>query len=350
MPSNAPSRSTVDKSDTLENVLEANMSSKLDSAPQAAQRMIHRVAHRMNTETVRHAALGTTEILENVLSFLPPRTLFVVQRVSFQWMVLIAGSPSLQQKMFLRVSTKPPETWMFNDPKAIDSKTYPLGRWNRMDFPGFLNRKFRTVTTTEVESGSWNTSSDKTQCLYTPVSLNPFLFTTGHLDSKRIEGTWFFRTSLKPEIKLIQHTTLMDTCLMNLPSNQCCALMSFDARRSSLLLDHFWCQAVITSNKPITLRDISEQTLASHMWGSVNDTGRHVGAAPEFLVRLGTVPRKISLSEKIAEMDKQHGCKTVLEPYQRMQIVLALEEQTVFPVVLTDAEYFQCRPTENSSS
>jgi hypothetical protein len=67
----------------------------------------------------RRAALDIPEILENVLSFLPPRALFGVQRVSHLWKGTIAASPPIQENMFLRIRTKTPEIWMLTNPKPV---------------------------------------------------------------------------------------------------------------------------------------------------------------------------------------------------------------------------------------
>lgn len=56
---------------------------------------------------------GTCELLEGVLSYLPLKDLFVLQRVSKQWGKVNAASPQLQEKMFLRLQSKiPQETWV----------------------------------------------------------------------------------------------------------------------------------------------------------------------------------------------------------------------------------------------
>jgi hypothetical protein len=60
----------------------------------------------------RQAVLNTTELLENILSYLPFQDLFVFQRVSRQWGAAISAAPGLQQKMFLRPqSATLKETW-----------------------------------------------------------------------------------------------------------------------------------------------------------------------------------------------------------------------------------------------
>jgi hypothetical protein len=63
----------------------------------------------MTVDVPRRAALNTTEILEIVLSFLPNRTIFGVQRVYRQWRNVIAGLPTLQDKLFLKLRGKTTE-------------------------------------------------------------------------------------------------------------------------------------------------------------------------------------------------------------------------------------------------
>jgi hypothetical protein len=54
--------------------------------------------------------LELTELLEHIISFLPMKKIFTIQRVSKRWSDAIASSPSIQEKMFLRLKTTPKET------------------------------------------------------------------------------------------------------------------------------------------------------------------------------------------------------------------------------------------------
>ena len=65
----------------------------------------------METDVSRQAVLNTNELLESILAFLPPKQLFANQRVCKQWRDVIASSPELQRKMFLRVNEVPRQTW-----------------------------------------------------------------------------------------------------------------------------------------------------------------------------------------------------------------------------------------------
>ena len=69
--------------------------------------------NHMDLEEPRSACqsvFGTTELLENIISFLPMRNIFIVQSVSKQWRNVIANSPSIEEKMFLRIKPTPKET------------------------------------------------------------------------------------------------------------------------------------------------------------------------------------------------------------------------------------------------
>jgi len=293
----------------------------------------------MIAEMPLRAALNTTEILEKVLSFLPSFNLFRLQRVCRQWRDLIARSPSIREKMFLRVCAKTPETWMLIDTKPFDPNPDLTFRWNRQFNPHLSDQKFRMVNDAELGSGDWGSTPGRTLQLCTPVTLNPLLFAPHRFDCKSIEGSWFFRTSLKPATKLAQDSALRNTYLTNLPCHECSAIMIFDARTPSQWLESVACHAVVRSDKPLTLGDVIDQTMASHMWHYTHSWRYQ---------RSGTL-QDITLAEKIDDMDERHGCKTTLRSLLGMHIVLSLEENTFLPLVLTDAEYLRYKPVEDSS-
>jgi hypothetical protein len=72
-----------------------------------------------NSEEARSASqdvFETIELLENIVSFLPAEKIFNIQRVSKQWKAVIAASPSIEEKMFLRLKTVPKEMY---EPHAL---------------------------------------------------------------------------------------------------------------------------------------------------------------------------------------------------------------------------------------
>jgi len=79
----------------------------------------------------------------------------------------------------------------------------------------------------------------------------------------------------------------------------------------------------------------------------VTTPGQTLGMMVGFI---GDPLQEITLAERIDEMEKGHGCKTSLRSYQGMNLLLKLEDKAFIPMMLTDAEYLQFRPMENSSS
>jgi hypothetical protein len=104
----------------------------------------------MTTDAPRQAALNTTEILENILSYLPNRTVFGVQRVCRQWRDAIAVSPTIQDELFLRLRGQTPETWLLTNPEE---------------------KKFRVAAPADIESPSEVNFGQRP--LFMPVTLNP---------------------------------------------------------------------------------------------------------------------------------------------------------------------------------
>ncbi|GAB7325601.1 hypothetical protein MBLNU13_g09592t1 [Cladosporium sp. NU13] len=72
--------------------------------------------------------LGTTELLEHTISFLPMKKIFAVQRVFKQWRDVIATSPSIEEKMFMRLKTTPKGTC---DPRLMGWPYRALQRLGR---------------------------------------------------------------------------------------------------------------------------------------------------------------------------------------------------------------------------
>lgn len=56
--------------------------------------------------------LETSELLESIVCCLPPKKILDVQRVAKQWKNVIAGSPSIQEKLFARRENKEQEIWV----------------------------------------------------------------------------------------------------------------------------------------------------------------------------------------------------------------------------------------------
>lgn len=72
----------------------------------------------MTTDAARKAVFNTSELLEFILIYLPPKTLFGVQRVSKKFQAIIATSVPIQEKMFLRLRKKSQQPWALLRPRV----------------------------------------------------------------------------------------------------------------------------------------------------------------------------------------------------------------------------------------
>ncbi|OTA22973.1 hypothetical protein BTJ68_14019 [Hortaea werneckii EXF-2000] len=70
-----------------------------------------RVTRGMTTDAARRAVFGTAELLENIIMQLPPRKIFVIQRVCKQFRDIVATSVKLQQRLFLRSDGCEAQEW-----------------------------------------------------------------------------------------------------------------------------------------------------------------------------------------------------------------------------------------------
>ena len=109
-------------------------------------------------DTLHRAVLDTTELLECILSHLPMKQIFGVQRVSRLWKDAVARSPIIQEKLFLKLKSKPTELWAL------------LEHARRAQFKGRELRLEKLTSESDVESVS---ATDAT--MFAPVALNPFL-------------------------------------------------------------------------------------------------------------------------------------------------------------------------------
>jgi hypothetical protein len=128
----------------------------------------------MTIDAPRQAALNSTEILENIISYLPNRTVFGVQRVCQQWRDVIAGSPTIQDKLFLRLRGQTPETWLLTNPVSFDRMYHN----DPFDIQS-IEKRFRMANATDMQAAKARSSDrdinwNRIQ-LFTPVALNPLL-------------------------------------------------------------------------------------------------------------------------------------------------------------------------------
>jgi hypothetical protein len=295
----------------------------------------------MATKDSRRAALDITEILENVLSFLPPRTLFGVQRVSHLWKSTIAASPPIQEKMFLRIRTKTPEIWMQTNPRT------PPYDWYGETKGAGLDRKFRIVGDIEMRAMKPG-RVDWLHQLFTPVTLNPFLHSMqdDFVDERIEDEDHAFWATLVPTAKFAQHNSFRDTYLTDPPCKEVSLYMNYEARSSPDMLPAVTGYVEIRSNKPLTLGDIIDQTLASRdTWLEMQPSP---GTSPCLGYRNFAESEGITLAQHIKKLEKQHNCSFVLKDQESdgLLVRLSLYDTSVRLLLLTDAEYLRFKPTE----
>jgi len=67
-----------------------------------------RQTRSMTTDAARKAVFNTSELLENIISFLPMRDILTkVQRLSRQWKIVVESSPTIRNKLWMTSSKVP---------------------------------------------------------------------------------------------------------------------------------------------------------------------------------------------------------------------------------------------------
>jgi len=91
----------------------------------------------MTTDASRKAVLDTNELLEQIILYLPMKNIFGIQRACRQFKDVIATSPKIQEKMFLRLRNNdvPDEEWSFETHGGLRSTHRNDRRFRKVD-PG----------------------------------------------------------------------------------------------------------------------------------------------------------------------------------------------------------------------
>lgn len=82
----------------------------------------------MTTDGPRKAVFATAELLENILLFTPPKTVFAAQRVCRQFRDLVKTSATIRQKLFLRLSGTSAESWIIRTEPSYPVTTHFIAR------------------------------------------------------------------------------------------------------------------------------------------------------------------------------------------------------------------------------
>jgi hypothetical protein len=78
-----------------------------------------RLSKKPKSQIPKQRVFETYELTEHILSFLPPRDIFVCQRISKAFKDVIDDSHKLQELMFLRLTRTPRQTWQL---ESLDSQ------------------------------------------------------------------------------------------------------------------------------------------------------------------------------------------------------------------------------------
>jgi len=70
--------------------------------------------------------LDTVELLEHILFHLPASEIFVIQRVSSLWKQVVATSPALHDKLFLRLKSSFDPSWTLSSTTDFETRGYDI--------------------------------------------------------------------------------------------------------------------------------------------------------------------------------------------------------------------------------
>lgn len=178
--------------------------------------------------------------------------------------------------------------------------------------------------------------------LFTPVSLN-LLLKGWDVVGQRIEdetvedGSVSFTTRGKLA-QFAAYGTARATFITDPPCREIKVMMDYEARPSRPAFHFLGCAVKFKSDKPLTIGDAIDHGLETkRVW--TLDT-RHQRES------IG-VTENITATEKIAQLEKQHDCKVLLEAFY---ITPALNNTLIRPLPLTDTEYLRYKPTGDEST
>lgn len=124
-----------------------------------------RTTRSASRKRATNAVLYTTELLENILEFLPVQDLLLAQRVSQKWKAVINKSKTLQQTLVLFLVPKPPDfLWMLER-----RHTNPTPKWPKR------------VPCTQTLPDSLPAGIEQL-ALFQNSQLNPLIFITEEID------------------------------------------------------------------------------------------------------------------------------------------------------------------------
>jgi hypothetical protein len=263
--------------------------------------------------------LDTTELLECILSHLSPKQIFGIQRVARLWKDVIAHSPGIQEKLFLKLQNKPAGIWAL------------LKCARRAQFESRKLRLEKITSEPDLESVS---ITDAT--LFTPLALNSFL----QLGEDPIEGplceipigdrAHLFTpeiTEFRNGLTFDMNSSLLNTYISDPPCMRARVALSYYS--SPERTDFYRLQAcfVVQTGKPLTLRDVIARTWTDAKWINemtstkiYGDCGwshqdEHWNLEPEHEYdENDEILELASLTKIITRLEIKHGCQLVCKP------------------------------------
>lgn len=118
-------------------------------SPNTNTTITRRATRSMTTDAARQAVLQTDELLDAILINLSMQQLFVIQRVSKRFKAVIAATPAIQEKMFLRLKGGPIETW------TVDQDTYRSSGTNHGVVAARSRRRPATLNPALYNDSGW---------------------------------------------------------------------------------------------------------------------------------------------------------------------------------------------------
>jgi hypothetical protein len=251
-----------------------------------------------DTNASREAALRTNELLESILSFLPPRNLVVVQRVSKSWRAQIAGSPRIQKRMMLRLDETPRHTWEIG---YTDSEPNDVKQMCRVDVdPTLDSSHFGLPRYT------------------TPVMMGPHL---KHDDSDSMLERSDFREDIVfldqlHDLTFGRHISLLDTYISNPPCYEFCVTLAFKFVPAIPSLDYLEVPGIsIRTGMVLTLGELLTKAMAVKTlveWQDLTDSDMWCND-----VAKDKCFHDVTVNEVIVELQNKYRCtaKLCVEEY-----------------------------------
>lgn len=200
-------------------------------------------------ETPCRKVLGTTELLEHILSFLPGRKLFVCRGLSSNFKGVIDGSHLLKEAMFLRPTRAPRQAWRL-DPNADGSGKRITG----------VRPVAGMVPLPGKETGHLQPFGAASHTIRTPAALNP-IFSMA-IERARDSQEYFGHITtdeILHHIKtghLDRQDSILDMYLTQPPCRQAWVIASLVLPSNSSNVNHLLCKGLLELDTGITIRDL----------------------------------------------------------------------------------------------